>query len=108
MTHEQRLAALQHFQGSPQHEAILDTLRSMLTGAVASLLEPTWNAERQQAAHVRATTLLSMLIDLRLDKIDVEVLSQGAVSQIESLLPTRVQLSEQYLEGLRGKADSEV
>lgn len=108
MTQEERLKALQAFHGTPQHEAILDTIRGMLTGAVAALLQPGWVVEDKRAAHTKATALLELLIDLRLDKIDVEVLSQGAVSQIESLLPNRIQLTEEYLESIREKAESEV
>lgn len=105
MTHEERLKVLQQFHGSPPHQAILETIRGMLTAAVAELLQPDWQPERAQKAHTRATELLRLLTDLRLDKIDVDVLSQGVVSQIDTILPTRIQITEEYLNGLREQAE---
>lgn len=105
MTQDERLKALQSFHGTPQHTAILETIRGMLTAAVAELMQPDWQADRAYKAHTRATELLRLLTDLRLDKIDVDVLSQGVVSQIDTILPTRIQITEEYLNGLREQAE---
>lgn len=96
---DENMEALQAFHGTPQHQAILDYIRKELVSEIASFLSDAWSPE-MQAIHLRAKTLLSLLVNLRLDNVDVRALSKGVVSQFESLLPSRIELRRQYEESL--------
>lgn len=85
-----QLEELGRFHGSRPHQILIDAVRARLVAQLAGFLQGEWNEVRIREIHSLGRAYLQTLTDLRLDTIDLVMLSQDAVSQFESLLPTRV------------------
>lgn len=96
------LKVLAQWVGSSQHGEVLTYLRGELIKGIAHLLSLPPHDPGLAEAHLKVKLRLELLVDLRLDTIDAQVLSSEAVSRFESQLPSRID----YLDNLRTQGES--
>lgn len=98
MPTESDLKVLQDFVGSSHHQVLLAHVRQKLHALIAGILGEPINSPRITELQAKAKLTLEILTELRLDTIDLDVLSAESVSQFESSLPQRADFTERYRE----------
>lgn len=98
MTDAEELEILQQFVGSAHHAAWLSRIRKRLIEFIAAMLGAAPESPELHEAHRKVRLLLDLLVEERLDTIDLQVLSTQAASQFETALPQRVDYAERVRE----------